>query len=111
MVAGSVRPHGRSWLAFIPCVRHIPICCGCIALAFSNGGRVREASSFLRDSGEEGAIGRRIGHVKGLGKNVHVMLLSDLLRRGLQKLLVARAHMATRQPSAANASAVARAIP
>ena len=47
---------------------------------------------FLRDSGDEGAIGRRIGHVKGLGKDVPVMLLSDLLRRGLQNLLVARAH-------------------
>ena len=29
---------------------------------------------------------------KGIGNNVHVMLLSDLLRRALQNLLVARAH-------------------
>jgi len=47
---------------------------------------------IFADSGDQVANGRRVGHVKGLGKNVHVMLLSDLLRRGLQNLLVARAH-------------------
>jgi hypothetical protein len=82
---------GLGWLLSRACGIFL-VACGCIGLAFSNGGRVREASSFLRDSGDEGAIVRRISHVKGLGKDVHVMLLSHLLRRGLQNLLVARAH-------------------
>jgi hypothetical protein len=55
------------------------------------------------------ANGRRIGHVTGLGKKVHVMLLSDLLRRGLQNLLGARTWRRGNPP--ANASAVARPIP
>ena len=46
--------------------------------------QISRPPEFLRDS--------RIGHVQGLGNNVHVMLLSDLLRRGLQDLLIARAH-------------------
>jgi hypothetical protein len=52
----------------------------------------RAKYTLLRKCGDEGANGRRIGHVKGLGKNVPVILLSGLLRRGLQNLLVARAH-------------------
>ncbi len=48
--------------------------------------QISRPPEFLRDSV------RRIGHVQGLGNNVHVMLLSDLLRRGLQDLLIARAH-------------------
>ena len=32
-----------------------------------------DASEFLRDGGDEVANGSRVGHIKGLGKNVHVM--------------------------------------
>jgi hypothetical protein len=53
MVAGSVRPHGRGWLAFIPCVRHIPICYGCTDLAFSNGGRARQVYSIASPRKED----------------------------------------------------------
>jgi hypothetical protein len=51
-----------------------------------------DASEFLRDSGDEVANGSRIGHAKGIGRNVQVMLLSDLLRRGAKSAGCARAH-------------------
>jgi hypothetical protein len=47
---------------------------------------------LFRDSSDKTAHGRGVGNVKSFGKNIHIMPLSDILRRGLQSLLIARTH-------------------
>ena len=51
-----------------------------------------DAAKLGGHGGNEAADGSGIGHVEGLGEDFHGVLFSDLLRRGLQRLLVARAH-------------------
>ena len=51
-----------------------------------------DAAEFGRHGGDEAADGGGVGDVDGLGKNLGVVLLSDLLRGGLQGLRVAGAH-------------------
>ena len=51
-----------------------------------------DAAELRRHGGDKSADGGGVGYVEGLGEDFHLVLLSDFLGGGLQRLLVAGAH-------------------
>ena len=51
-----------------------------------------DAAELAGNGGHEALHGIGVGHVEGLGEDIHVMLFSDLLRAGCERILAARAH-------------------